>query len=338
MTDVGSPPPAPAQPAAFFLTDAVREALKMAAEADADGDAKDDADAAPAVPPTPATLDVTASAAADSSSSSSPNTSARPDPSPSDLVLLSVLTRTVVLSRRRPALFLLDGALDPETCSALVAGAGSLEPSGVSRYSKGVHVDKAFRDSEQRALCYGESDAANRALSAMDMFAALAAQLARRLDRGVAGMVSEDPASLIRYGPGQRFGLHYDHGSRDHVNRDLTVIVYLTSEHAPGSRDGSGDGGGGNDGEKKKKEQQRLIGGGTLFPGVRVAKDAKLPRGVDRQPGGRGMLVRSRAGRAVAFFNTLENGGGKRDSASLHAGQRIVQGVKFIATCFYNFE
>lgn len=259
----------------------------------------------PPTPPTPSPEKTTAAA---------PRTPALTDVKASNntTTVITLRDRIVQLSSS-PLLFLVDGLLDEATCAAIVAGCGSLmsaSPVGVVS-----RIDKSIRDSDSRFLDASHSVEVRRALESMTRFAETAAEIARRCagGRGAEGKLKPTGSSceLIRYKPGQKFKEHHDHS--DVYKRTLSVVVYLTSNG--GSVDG----------------------GGTIFPKARVegGRDAarSFPEGVEERPGGGGLRVGPRVGRAVAFFNTDVKG--MLDDASKHAAEEVKAGVKHVLTKFY---
>jgi hypothetical protein len=317
----------------------LRKARKKALEEAASAAARAVAPVAVAPPRTPSPTDV-AAANRSNTTNTSPSPSSSPTP-PTTTTPAPLRDRIVQLSTS-PELFLVDGLIDQGACKALVASLGKLAASTVSGSSSTGGVDKSYRDSDERVLFAEESSEARQAIRGMDAFASAAAALAGRCDEDEEGELRPEHRSgaLIRYKKGQKFERHHDHGSRKHLNRTLTVILYLNSSSEGGL---GGIGGGSAETEEENKNQSEnqtegggLIGGGTLFPEIEALTPQakkKLPEGVEKRSRGHELLVRPRAGRAVAFFNTTPSG--DLDERSLHAGEEVLAGEKVIVTQFY---
>ena len=277
-----------------------------------------------------------------------------------------LIARLVTLSASEPVLFRVDGLLDAATCRRLIAAVPgrAMTPSTVG---DGL-LDKSFRDSESCTLFPCDSDAVRLAIERIDGLAAAAIAAAgrgpappRRDGRPWLERPGHGGVEVVRYGAGQRFEEHWDHNAtRPGFDRPLTIVVYLNGE---GEKE-EGEGGEDDDDEEGEEEEDdeeedeeeeeddeeeegeeagRLVGGGTLFPLAAAApaeeeeegeEAAPLPEGVERIPGQRrGLRVAPRAGRALAWFNTLPDG--RLDVASKHAGERVEAGGKYILAAFF---
>jgi len=118
---------------------------------------------------------------------------------------------------------------------------------------------------------------------------------------------------LVRYGPGEEYSAHHDFTypsieDRYQPKRYATVLLYLTGESdvvENGVR------------HSTKFGDKGLEGGGTTFPRA-VTTDFHD-----------GIKIKPQSGKAVVFYNVLPDG--NFDQLSQHAGEKVEQGVKYVA-------
>jgi len=118
---------------------------------------------------------------------------------------------------------------------------------------------------------------------------------------------------LVRYGPGEEYSAHHDFTypsieDRYQPKRYATVLLYLTGEGdvvENGVR------------HSTKFGDKGLEGGGTTFPRA-VTTDFHD-----------GIKIKPQSGKAVVFYDVLPDG--NFDQLSQHAGEKVEQGVKYVA-------
>jgi len=118
---------------------------------------------------------------------------------------------------------------------------------------------------------------------------------------------------LVRYGPGEEYSAHHDFTypsieDRYQPKRYATVLLYLTGEGdvvENGVR------------HSTKFGDKGLEGGGTTFPRA-VTTDFHD-----------GIKIKAQSGKAVVFYNVLPDG--NFDQLSQHLGEKVDQGVKYVA-------
>jgi len=107
-----------------------------------------------------------------------------------------------------------------------------------------------------------------------------------------------EPLQVVRYDAGQYYTAHFDNRASN-LSRSVTAMVYLLQPES---------------------------GGATCFPKA-LHRASIDPGGGDSQR--LGVRVHPKLGRAVIFWNVRD---GKEDSRSIHSGERVFSGEKYIAT------
>lgn len=192
-----------------------------------------------------------------------------------------------------PCMFVLDDFLTPSECRHLINLA---EREGLkrSRVTDGKLSDG--RTSSSTFLTGASaSDAVVRRVERRIMSVLRSPIIAEK--RSI-NLDVHEPLQVVRYEAGQYYTAHFDNRASN-LSRSVTAMVYL---------------------------MQPESGGATCFPKARHRASIDAGDSDSRRPGVR---VHPKPGRAVIFWNVRD---GKEDSRSIHCGERVAAGEKYIAT------
>lgn len=192
-----------------------------------------------------------------------------------------------------PCMFVLDDFLTPSECRHLINLA---EREGLkrSRVTDGKLSDG--RTSSSTFLTGASaSDAVVRRVERRIMSVLRSPIIAEK--RSI-NLDAHEPLQVVRYDAGQYYTAHFDNRASN-LSRSVTAMVYL---------------------------MQPESGGATCFPKARHRASIDMGDSDSRRPGVR---VHPKPGRAVIFWNVRD---GKEDSRSIHCGEKVTAGEKYIAT------